>query len=62
MNWGMDKDYAKELCPVVYEPEDYEYRVKKLGDKYIKIIYSREKHTYTVSFAQEKTKTVTYWG
>jgi hypothetical protein len=60
MNWGMDKDYTKELCPAVYEPEDFEYRVIKLGDKYIKIIYNRD-YTYTVSFAQEKTKTVTYW-
>jgi hypothetical protein len=60
MNWGMDKDYTKEYCPCVYEPDDYAYRVIKLGDKYIKIIYN-ENFTHTVSFAQEKTKTVTYW-
>lgn len=60
MNWGMDKDYSKELCPTVYEPEDYEYRVIKLGDKYIKIIYNKD-YTHTVSFAKEKTKIVTYF-
>ena len=60
MNWGMDKDYTKELCPTVYEPEDFEYRVIRLGDKYIKIIYNKD-YTHTVSFAQEKTKTVIYF-
>lgn len=60
MNWGMDKDYSKELCPVVYAPDDFEYEVRKIGDKYIKIIYNKD-YTHTVSFAQEKTKVVTYW-
>jgi len=61
MNWGMDKDYTKELCPTVYEPEDYEYRVIKLGDKYIKIICNKD-YTHTVSFAVPKTKTVIYFN
>jgi hypothetical protein len=60
MNWGMDKDYTKELCPTVYEPEDYEYRVIKLDGKYIKIIYNKD-YTHTVSFAREKRKVVIYF-
>jgi len=58
MNWGMDKDYT--IGMTVYEPEDYEFRVIKLGDKYIKIIYNKD-YTHTVSFAKEKTKIVTYF-
>jgi len=60
MSWGMDKDYTIELCPTVYEPEDYEFKVIKLNGEYIKIIYNKD-YTHTVSFAQEKTKTVIYF-
>jgi hypothetical protein len=58
MNWGMDRDYTVGMT--VYEPEDYEFRVIKLGDKYIKIIYNKD-YTHTVSFAVPKTKTITYF-
>jgi len=58
MNWGMDKNYNQELCPIVYEPEDYEFRVVKLNDRYIKIIYNKD-YTHTVSFVEPKTKTIT---
>jgi hypothetical protein len=60
MNWGMDKNYSKELCPTIYEPEDYEFWVIKLDDKYIKITTNKD-YTHTVSFAVEKTKTVIYF-
>jgi hypothetical protein len=60
MNWGMDKDYTKELCPTVYEHENFNFRVIKLNGKYIKIIYNKD-YTHTVSFAKEKTKMVTYF-
>jgi hypothetical protein len=58
MNWGMDKDYTIGLT--IYEPEDYEFRVIQLNDKYIKIVYDKD-YTHTVSFAEQKTKTVIYF-
>lgn len=60
MNWGMDKDYTKELCPCVYDPDDDIFRVIKLNGKYIKILYDKA-YTHTVSFVEPKTKTVIYF-
>jgi hypothetical protein len=60
MNWGMDKNYTKELFPTIYEPDDYEFRVIQLNGRYIKIVYNKD-YTYTVSFVEPKTKTVIYF-
>lgn len=56
--WGMDKrDYLKELY--VELADDCDFTVLKIGDKYIKCIY--ENPTYSVSFAEPKTKMVYYF-
>ena len=59
-NWGMDKrDYLEELYVMLQE--DCDFRVLKIGDKYIKQIYNRTDYTYSVSFTEPKTKMVEYF-
>lgn len=59
MNWAMDKNYHDDLqvFPKVGEDDTEDFRVIKLGDKYIKYVYNKD-YTYTVTFTEPKTKSV----
>ena len=59
MNWGMDKDYFTTMV-VQRDEEDNSTFVFQLGGKYIKSVMNKD-YTHTVSFAEPKTKTVTYF-
>jgi hypothetical protein len=59
MNWAMDENYSKELIVYDSDEKDVEnFKVIKLIDKYIKILYNKD-FTHTVSFVEPKTKTIT---
>lgn len=60
MDWGMDKNYYKELLvfPKPNEETTENFKVLKLGDKYIKYIWTSE-YIYIMSFTEPKTKTIT---
>lgn len=61
MNWAMDKDYYKELevYPKPNQETKENFRVVKLGDKYIKIIWHNEEtYYYSMTFTEPKTKTI----
>jgi hypothetical protein len=60
MNWAMDKDYYEELqvFPKIGEDDVENFKVIKLNEKYIKYVYNKD-HTYSVTFAEPKTKTIT---
>ena len=62
MSWAMDKDYYEDLLffPKSGQETDEEFKVIKLNDKYIKIIWhNEEKYYYSMTFTEPKTKTIT---
>jgi hypothetical protein len=58
MSWGMEKNYLTEM--EVYSDDYAAFWVFKVNGRYIKVIMNKD-HTHTVSFAEPKTKTVTYF-
>jgi hypothetical protein len=62
MIWSMDKNYTKDLMvfPKPDQDTDEVFKVIKLNDKYIKIIWHHEeKCYYSMTFTEPKTKTIT---
>ncbi|MDD3875491.1 MAG: hypothetical protein PHT69_02660 [Bacteroidales bacterium] len=58
-NWGMkQKECLKEIF--VDLPEDTDFGVLKIEDKYVKYILTDD-YEYTLSFTEPKEKTVIYF-
>lgn len=58
-DWGMDKKFLKEVF--FYEDPDYNFKVLKINDFYIKIEYMIGDDVYKMTLTEPKTKTVTYF-
>lgn len=58
-NWGMDKEYLKELF--IDLPEDIDFSVLKINDKYIKLTLDSSNYDYHIEFTEPKMKTVMYF-
>ena len=56
-DWSADEKYLKELFIHV----DNSFSVLKIGEDYIKAEFDWLNHNYTLSFTEQKTKTVTYF-
>ncbi len=57
--WGMDKRYLKDLYVEI--SDDYNFRVLKINDKYIKVEYKWQNGKFTLSFCEPKFKQVIYF-
>lgn len=57
-SWGMDMVYLRELY--VELPEDSDFYVLKIGDKYIKYECFKD-YSWNVNFTEPKTKIITYF-
>lgn len=57
-NWGMDKEYLRELY--IELPDECDFTILKIDDKYLKLTYDEE-YNYHLNFSEPKTKTVIYF-
>lgn len=59
VKWGMDKEYLKEIY--VELPFECDFKVLKIGDKYLKMTYNNKTCTYYLNFSERKTMIVFYY-